>query len=464
MPIRGRGSGSIAWISGKRQSRGSPQRRSKSPPPRSSGMSMSMANPNSALATASAAPSTGRSFRTPTSFIHHLTDLFQKVSLPVLLLLILLLLLLLLRLLTIAEEAEKPTPMVVQYASQLFAPMPYPSRAARENLSHGELSGTALGIVQHRTTVILPNLLLLLRTGSIHRQIVALQWGRKSLRWRTGLMARTLRPDTIAASTNVTQKLILTHFTTCAIYTQARAAHVDTVPFPSSDCARSSQFRYEHECGVIRPPHLQSDDFTRRSSAASTVPSPLLSKQRNAFWSTSGGSVSRSFCANSVRKRVKLSGKPRASAISSSSSCSVGARSYHTVSMSRSSSRPTTPAWLVSSRLNSSRNSATWCCSSTLNTFDVGRFFALPAIGERVVSMTPPGPGRALGLPIRYVSIWRAACRPSEIAHTTSDWPRRQSPAAKTFGFAVPYMPTVVLMLPRPSSSRSNTGKENEAN
>lgn len=56
------------------------------------------------------------------------------------------------------------------------------------------------------------------------------------------------------------------------------AAHVDTVPFPSSDCARSSQFRYEHECGVIRPPHPQSDDFTRcahmvrrRGSSSSSV-------------------------------------------------------------------------------------------------------------------------------------------------------------------------------------------------
>src|SRR5690349_8291830 len=36
--------------------------------------------------------------------------------------------------------------------------------------------------------------------------------------------------------------------------------------------------------------------------------------------------------------------------------------------------------------------------------------------------------------PIRYSSTARAACRPSRIAHTTSDWPRRTSPAAKTFG------------------------------
>ena len=33
---------------------------------------------------------------------------------------------------------------------------------------------------------------------------------------------------------------------------------------------------------------------------------------------------------------------------------------------------------------------------------------------------------------IRYQSTWAAACRPSEMAHTTSDCPRRQSPVAKT--------------------------------
>ena len=31
----------------------------------------------------------------------------------------------------------------------------------------------------------------------------------------------------------------------------------------------------------------------------------------------------------------------------------------------------------------------------------------------------------------------RAHCRPSRIAHTTSDWPRRMSPAANTLGTLV---------------------------
>lgn len=34
--------------------------------------------------------------------------------------------------------------------------------------------------------------------------------------------------------------------------------------------------------------------------------------------------------------------------------------------------------------------------------------------------------------PIRYASTDRAHWRPSRIAHTTSDWPRRMSPAANT--------------------------------
>ena len=37
--------------------------------------------------------------------------------------------------------------------------------------------------------------------------------------------------------------------------------------------------------------------------------------------------------------------------------------------------------------------------------------------------------------PIRNLSMACAAWRPSRIAHTTSDWPRRMSPAANTFGF-----------------------------
>lgn len=39
--------------------------------------------------------------------------------------------------------------------------------------------------------------------------------------------------------------------------------------------------------------------------------------------------------------------------------------------------------------------------------------------------------------PIRNSSTARAACRPSRIAQTTRDWPRRMSPAAKTFSWLV---------------------------
>lgn len=39
--------------------------------------------------------------------------------------------------------------------------------------------------------------------------------------------------------------------------------------------------------------------------------------------------------------------------------------------------------------------------------------------------------------PLKYSSIAFAALRPSAIAHTTKDWPRRMSPAAKTFGTEV---------------------------
>ena len=39
--------------------------------------------------------------------------------------------------------------------------------------------------------------------------------------------------------------------------------------------------------------------------------------------------------------------------------------------------------------------------------------------------------------PIRNSSTARAHWRPSRIAHTTSDWPRRMSPATNTFGTEV---------------------------
>ena len=50
---------------------------------------------------------------------------------------------------------------------------------------------------------------------------------------------------------------------------------------------------------------------------------------------------------------------------------------------------------------------------------------------------TPPYQrGRSLS-PIRNSSTARAAWRPSRIAHTTSDWPRRMSPAANTLSTLV---------------------------
>jgi hypothetical protein len=39
--------------------------------------------------------------------------------------------------------------------------------------------------------------------------------------------------------------------------------------------------------------------------------------------------------------------------------------------------------------------------------------------------------------PIRNSSTARAHCRPSRIAQTTSDWPRRMSPAANSLGTEV---------------------------
>ena len=69
------------------------------------------------------------------------------------------------------------------------------------------------------------------------------------------------------------------------------------------------------------------------------------------------------------------------------------------------------------------------------------------------VAATPPRRKRRLPAPFRFVrepgqrgssedpirnsSTARAHCRPSRIAQTTSDWPRRRSPAANTFGTEV---------------------------
>ncbi|AGK46340.1 hypothetical protein BTI_408 [Burkholderia thailandensis MSMB121] len=44
----------------------------------------------------------------------------------------------------------------------------------------------------------------------------------------------------------------------------------------------------------------------------------------------------------------------------------------------------------------------------------------------------PPAQRGNSELPIRYASTERAHWRPSRIAQTTSDWPRRMSPAANT--------------------------------
>src|SRR5260370_948069 len=62
-----------------------------------------------------------------------------------------------------------------------------------------------------------------------------------------------------------------------------------------------------------------------------------------------------------------------------------------------------------------------------------------------------PGAGSVLE-PMRNASTARAAPRPSLIAQTTSDWPRRQSPAATIVGLFVAHSPCCVLkasQLPR---------------
>src|SRR6185369_3834895 len=62
---------------------------------------------------------------------------------------------------------------------------------------------------------------------------------------------------------------------------------------------------------------------------------------------------------------------------------------------------------------------------------------------HRVASRIAAGAQRGRSLvPIRNSSIARAACRPSRIAQTTSDWPRRMSPAANTFSTLVAYPPS----------------------
>jgi hypothetical protein len=61
--------------------------------------------------------------------------------------------------------------------------------------------------------------------------------------------------------------------------------------------------------------------------------------------------------------------------------------------------------------------------------------YAAPYRGARVKAIEAYR-GRSV-LPIRNVSIERAQRRPSRIAQTTSDWPRRMSPAENTFGSEV---------------------------
>jgi hypothetical protein len=65
---------------------------------------------------------------------------------------------------------------------------------------------------------------------------------------------------------------------------------------------------------------------------------------------------------------------------------------------------------------------------------------ATPA--RRFAPPSPQGGGIKIYLgsvvvPIRYWSIARAHSRPSRIAHTTSDCPRRMSPAENTLGSEV---------------------------
>jgi hypothetical protein len=60
------------------------------------------------------------------------------------------------------------------------------------------------------------------------------------------------------------------------------------------------------------------------------------------------------------------------------------------------------------------------------------------AFGNAFCVMTRWNDQRGSSLaPIRNSSTARAAWRPSRMAHTTSDWPRRMSPAANTLGTLV---------------------------
>src|SRR5205814_3440351 len=68
---------------------------------------------------------------------------------------------------------------------------------------------------------------------------------------------------------------------------------------------------------------------------------------------------------------------------------------------------------------------------------------SLPAYTAARPSVTS-GADRSLE-PIRNRSIARAAPRPSLMAHTTSDCPRRQSPQAKTLGRLVANLPCWAL-------------------
>jgi hypothetical protein len=61
--------------------------------------------------------------------------------------------------------------------------------------------------------------------------------------------------------------------------------------------------------------------------------------------------------------------------------------------------------------------------------------------------------------PMRKRSHSRAAPRPSLMAQTTRDWPRRMSPAAKTPGTLVVNLPCSAFTLERASVSRANFGR-----
>ena len=66
-----------------------------------------------------------------------------------------------------------------------------------------------------------------------------------------------------------------------------------------------------------------------------------------------------------------------------------------------------------------------------------GRFPGIPFVRNRPIEPAARHYRGSRVVPIRNLSIAWAHWRPSRIAQTTSDWPRRMSPAANTFGSEV---------------------------